>query len=313
MDCLRKLCRDEPQDFAPGIYFDVPRGTYDNIPALSATVLRKWLKYQAVPAEFANWLKEHWAEEPSEYLLIGKALDCLLLEPARFLDRFAVIPEDAPRKPSSAQLRAKNPGAISREQMAWWNDFSGQAVGKEILSADQNIACLRMMDALREAPAAYGVFEHCRKAVLVGELWGIPSKCEIDLWHPEIPHILDLKTAADVQPAAFLYATRRYQYLEQAIFYLLMATDIPQTQDKDSFTFLAVRNSPPWSVMCYTFAPKNDLDHQLLYSARVLDMQRGAQSLLMRLAMDDFANDPDWQLLKFPEWEIRAAGAGAFG
>ena len=107
MDCLAKLCRGEPQVFAPGIYFDVPREVYDNIPALSCSVLKKWLTYQSVPGEFAHWLKEvRWLEEENDAILMGRALDCMLLEPRHFEERFAVLPLDAPRKPTDKQRGA---------------------------------------------------------------------------------------------------------------------------------------------------------------------------------------------------------------
>ena len=229
MDCLAKLCKSEPQEFAPGIYFDLSRETYDNIPALSCSVLKRWMRYESVPAEFAYWLKEErWDEEKSEFLLMGSALDCMLLEPRQFDARFAVVPNDAPPKPTIRQRNAKKPTGKTVESVAWWDEFTARAAGKAILTAEQNTACLEMMLAFNRAPAAEGVIKHCRKAVLVGVLFdGIPCKCEIDLWNPKIPHILDLKTANDVQMEAFVYAARKFQYIEQAVFYLDLAASVP--------------------------------------------------------------------------------------
>ena len=310
MECLAKLCKGEPQVFAPGIYFDVPRETYDNIPALSASVLKKWITYQAVPAEFAHWLGQRWTEAPSESLLMGSALDCMLLEPREFSNRFAVMPEDAPARPSSRQRNARKPSPASIDAIAWWDEFNERANGKAILTGALHTTVLEMMLSLRKAPTAQGVFEHCRKAVIVGDLFGIPSKCEIDLWNPNIPHILDLKTANDVRPEAFVFAARKFQYIEQAIFYLDLAATV--SKDKDVFTFAAVRNSEPWSVMFYTFAPQAVPDHQVIYTRMGETLEIAAQSLVRHLDADDFANPPDWQFMEFPAWQVRQAAFTEF-
>ena len=213
---------------------------YDNIPALSCSVLKKWLTYESVPGEFAHWLKEErWVEEKSESILMGSALDCMLLEPREFEARFAVVPEDAPPQADhSADAMPKNPARQAEEAIAWWDEFNARANGKAILTAEQNTNCLEMMLAINRAPAAQGVFKHCRKAVLVGEMFdGIPCKCEIDLWNPKIPHILDLKTANDVRPEAFVYAAGKFQYIEQAVFYLELAAAVPAGARQGCFHF----------------------------------------------------------------------------
>jgi PDDEXK-like uncharacterized protein DUF3799 len=309
MDCLAQLCKIAPTYIAPGIYFDFPRDVYDNVPALSASVLKKWLIHQSVPGEFSHWLKEErWIEEESDAVLIGRALDCMLLESGRITERFAVLPEDAPRKPTKTQRAAKKPTAAAQAAIEWWAEFNEAAKGKAILTAEQHRSCLKMMEAVESAPAAEGVFEHCRKAVLVGHLFGgIPCKCEIDLWNPKIAHILDLKTARDVRPGAFAWAAREFQYLEQAVFYLGLAAGVPDSESKEVFTFATVRNSVPWSVMFYSFAPMADPDHQVIYTRMCQILEEGAQSLLQHLEAGDFTNNPDWQLIKFPPWQVRQA------
>lgn len=309
MDCLKKLCRSVPVEVEPGIYFDVPRDTYDNIPALSATALKKWIALASVPEEFAAWLTERWSEPPTDALTCGSALDCMLLEHQRFAERFAVMPNDAPRRPTLLQRHAKKPSAETARAVDWWEDFEESAAGKTVLTADQHTACLEMMLALRKAPAAQGVFEHCRKAVLVGELWGIPCKCETDLWNDRIPHMLDLKSSKDVRPHVFVRDANSYQYIEQAVFYLSLAEAIGI--EKDVFTFLAVRNVKPWSVMAYNFAPAAVSDHQIIGSRIAEVIESAARELVRRLEKDDFLNDPDWQFLEFPKWQVNAASFGA--
>ena len=88
---LSALCHGDPLPFEPGIHAGVSREAYDRIPALSATVLKKWLSLGEIPSEFAYWMRTRWEETPSEAMLLGSALDCQLLD-GDFLNRFAVAP-----------------------------------------------------------------------------------------------------------------------------------------------------------------------------------------------------------------------------
>jgi PDDEXK-like domain of unknown function (DUF3799) len=309
MDCLAKLCKTEPAVVAPGIYFDMPRAVYDDIPALSASALKKWLSLSTVPGEFAAWLVQRWTEPESEPIATGRALDCMLLEPNRFEERFIITPDDAPRRPTALMRNAKKPSAETLRAIDWWAEFDEAAAGKTILTKAQNTNCLEMMLSLRREEASRGAFERCRKAVLVTELWGIPCKCETDLWNENIPHILDLKTAMDVRPDVFVRAATRFQYIEQAVFYLSAAEALGIA--KEVFTFLVVRNSKPWTVMGYNFAPATIPDHHVIGSQTFEALKEAAAELVRRLELDEFANEPDWQFLRFPAWQVSAASYAA--
>jgi PDDEXK-like domain of unknown function (DUF3799) len=303
------LCRpDGPvASLETGVYRGLDRLVYDSIPALSATVLKKWLVLGAIPSKFAYWLKERWQEVPSEALLIGGALDCSLLEPKDFHLRYAVIPENAPRRPDSRKRNAKNPSEDTIAAIAWWDKFNAEAQGKRILSVAQHEICLRMRDAIQAAPSIEGVFDHCQKVVIVGELFGFPAKAEIDLWNPSIAHIFDLKSTADVLPDGFAYAASvKFGYVEQAVFYLELARACGHLT-KEAFTFIAVENAAPWTVRPYPFTPFEDSDHWALYDATRTCLRLAAERLARRLEANDFRDDQDWTPLKFPEYVIRQA------
>ena len=120
---------------------------------------------------------------------------------------------------------------------------------------------------------------------------------------------MDLKTAEDVRPDLFVRAAGRYQYIEQGVFYLALAAALGI--EKDVFTFLTVRNSKPWSVMAYNFAPDAEPDHQIIGIRTADALKEAAEDLVRRLEEDDFVNDPDWQFLRFPDWQVRAASFGS--
>ena len=57
----------------------------------------------------------------------GQMRDCWLTEGEQaFRDRYVVIPADAPKRPSSAQLKAKKPSADTLDAIAYWSLFEGK-------------------------------------------------------------------------------------------------------------------------------------------------------------------------------------------
>lgn len=296
------LCKSTPIDFKPGIYFDVPRETYDCIPALSATVIKKFLTFATRPRKFAHWLTHRWAEPTTEALLMGHALDCLLLESSHFEDHFLVIPDDAPPRPSNRLRTAKKPSPNTIAAIAYWDKFQKQAAGKDVLSLEQYVTCVNMRHALQEAPTAAGVFEHCRKAVLVGTLFGQPVKAEIDLWNERTPHIMDVKKAIDVSPNGFFHAIQRFGYFEQATWYLLLAQALGIK--KESFTFLTVEDEEPWCVAPHVFAPYEDEKHSEIFEAIEACFENAVEEIVRRLESRNFQDDHDWKLIRVPQWYL---------
>jgi hypothetical protein len=295
------LCKSIPVDIKPGIYFDMPRETYDSIPALNATVVRKFRTLATRPSKFAHWLIHRWAEPISDALLMGDALDTLLLNGAHFDDRFAVIPETAPRKPDIRQRQAKNPSSARVAAIAYWDKFQKQAEGKHFLSADQYQVCLMMRRALHEADSTH-VFDHCRKAVLVGTLFGYPAKAELDLWNEQVPHIMDLKKSIDVSPEGFFYAIHKYGYFEQATWYLLLAQSLGF--EKDSFSFVTVEEEEPWCVQTHSFAPRKDPKHDMIFRALEARLERIVNEIVDRLETRNFQDNQEWKLIECPEWYL---------
>ena len=177
-----ELCRGEAvQNIGPGIYQHIPRTTYDNIPAMSSSVIKKWLRLQSTPSVFKYWLDNRWDETPTESLLIGSALDCMRLD-GLFSAMFTTVPPDAPRRPSKSQVNAKKPSPETLGAIAWWDKFQKENQGKTLLSTDQLRRVIGMNKALGANLGLDGVFQHCKKSVLVGEIDNWPAKAEIDLW-----------------------------------------------------------------------------------------------------------------------------------
>jgi hypothetical protein len=306
-DPFAKLCRGEPQPMKPGIHFDVLRADYDNIPALSCTALKKWLECADFPSRFAKWLERRWTEAPTESLLIGSALDCMMLNGNCFDRCFAVVPEDAPARPSKRTRNAKKAAPASLEAIEYWDKFLAAAEGKQILSAGQYAAVARMQQSLAEAECAAGIFVHCRKAVVVAELFGFPCKCEIDLFLEKSEHLWDLKSSRAVCPeSAFARAALEFGYDCQATFYLLMA-QAAGLSEKKIFNFVAVENEEPWTPAVYSFLPYADVYHREIFEACRLRLAHAAGALVTRLERDIFRDPADYRPIRFPQYAVARA------
>jgi exodeoxyribonuclease VIII len=297
------LCRGTPTLHEPGIYTGLSRERYDNIPALSATVIKKWGRRYSVPSVFKHWLKTRWDEPQTEALLLGSALDCLRLEREFFNHRYTTVPPDAPKRPSKVQINAKKPSPETLSAIAFWNKFNEENSNKTILTNDQMALIHGMDHALEKSPATDGLFANCSKVVLVGEVYGLPAKAEIDLWNPRTEHIMDIKTAVDVSMSGFLQSVDRFDYLVQAAWYLLLAQSL--NFDKQVFDFVAVGNEEPYPVKVHPFiCDGSQLKHSLLFTAVRQKVKRDAFSLMDVLADGKFEDDPDWHPMEFPEWFI---------
>jgi len=285
---LAALCHGEPVPFKPGVYREMPRLIYDRIPAFSCTALKKWISLGEIPSEFAYWMQMRWDETPSEAMIIGNALDCLLLDDL-FSAKYAVAPEGDRRTTAGK---------------AQWNAFQAAHKGKTVLTASQFDKVDTMAESVRRAPALDGVFDNCKKVVLCGELWGYPAKAEIDLFTPDSEHLLDLKTARDVSARWFSKAFLDLGYDYQASFYLALAQACGLK--KRTFDFITVKNEAPWTCKVHAF-DIDDPDHRIFFDACLLKLARAAGSITTRLERNNFTDSQDWELLQLPEWALHQA------
>jgi len=285
---LSALCQGEPVPFYPGVTPGMPRETYDRIPALSCTVLKKWLSLGEIPSKFAYWMRTRWEETPSEAMLIGNALDWRLLG-SLFSSKYAIAPK-LDRRTTAGKLA--------------WQGFKSANKDKIVLTADQGEKVEAMAESVRTAETADGILSNCKKMVLCGELWGFPCKAELDLFTPNSEHILDLKTTRDVSEDWFGKAFIDLGYHYQASFYLALAKACGL--DKTCFDFLCVENEAPWTCMVHCF-DLEDFDHRLLYDACLIRLERAATEIAARLETNNFTNSKDWKPVKVPEWALHQA------
>lgn len=228
---------DQPQAF-PGL----PREAYDELPGWNASLLKKVWNYTEAHAwaEFINPSREE--SEEQERFLIGNLLHCRLLEPELWNDRYVVIPDDAPPRPTEKQLLKEEPRTKTTKayeewseiqmRKAWWASFDLQHNQKQIITPRQQLAGDALAQAVLKHPVLGPRFLPTEQNRAGNELtltWidfktGSRCKCRIDALRvlPDCLWIGDLKSAQDARPGpdGFGRAAANFNYLLSAAFYL---------------------------------------------------------------------------------------------
>lgn len=194
--------------------------------------------------------------------LDGRALHCAILEPSTFLQRYCVLPADAPR--DLRHLRdAKQPSASTKEAIAWWDEWEARSAGRITLSADDYDLKMATASAIRQHPALRGYFDAAGQFELsvfaTDPDTGVEVKCRPDLMLNIGGYrvVLDPKSTDDARPEYFQPSAYKYGYFQQDAFY----TDVCEWAGSpiDLFLFIAFEKEEPFGVKVYEVSD-NDID-----------------------------------------------------
>lgn len=207
--------------------------------------------------------------------LEGQLAHCAILEPGKFDKRYAVLPADAPRRPTDAQWNAKKPSPESVAAMEWWTAWNEQAAGRVIITHEQRETALRQGESVRRLPdvaeaLASGAPE--QSAYWIDPDTGVLCRCRPDWVHPAGDAgviLLDVKTCGDASPDEFARQIARKRYHVQDAFYsdgYARAAGV----DVLAFIFVAVESEYPFAASAVMldepsrdagrFAYRRDLD-----------------------------------------------------
>lgn len=223
--------------------------------------------YKAIDAVNASFIKRfakcpasaHLQMETTRNMVIGSAVHALALEGEEsFMRQFTVAP--------SCDRRTK-------DGKAQWAEFQEANAGKELLTADELEIVNGCVKSLRAHPLASLMLAETEGRPEVTLTWedettGLPMKARLDrLPLPDKRTIVDLKTASDATLKGFTRQMVNLAYDLQAAVYMngSQACSI----DCDSFVFIAVQNSAPYTVSVTAIGSEwlswaqNEVDRQL--------------------------------------------------
>jgi exodeoxyribonuclease VIII len=236
----------DPFTFEPGHYPDMAAEDYHAAESISASGAKKILKS---PAHYRFMRTK--PNEPTPQMQFGTVCHDGVLEPATLLDRVVCVPEDAPNKPTAAQLRALKPAPSTLEAIAFWSAFRERSVGKIILAADEFARAKRCIDAVLSHPGARYLLEGAaveHSLFWRDKLFDVPCKARLDA--RQHGGVTDLKTCADASPEGFARAIAQYDYHLQGAAYFSGCEHVLDATP-EFFAFVCVETEEPHAVACY--------------------------------------------------------------
>ncbi len=236
----------------PGTYNDISNEEYHAGPGISKSGLddinQSPEKYHALHLNPDRPQRKAKAGQ-----LEGNLAHCSILEPDQFSRRYAMTPSNAPRKPSIRQREAKKPSSETLDAIAWWDSWTEETAGAEIITSSQYDAAMRQADSARKNPDVLEVLSNGDaevSAYWIDEETGELCRCRPDWTHPvgsSSVIIMDVKTYSSADPDEFRRQAARKRYHVQDAFYS-DGYGIAAGTDVLAFLFLAIETEWPFAV-----------------------------------------------------------------
>lgn len=207
--------------------------------------------------------------EPTPAMFTGTLTHCAILEPEEWDNRYAEVPADAPKRPTSVQMNAKKPSDDTLAAISYWKLFEEQTAGREIVTADQKAQAFAMSESLRKLPdvrelLAVGQAEVSARSM--DEETGIQVRVRPDWVSPTGSGciIMDVKTCQDASPEAFARSIWNWRYHVQNALY----ADVYERASGlavHGFVFAAVEKEYPYAAAAYMLTEEDIHQGRLAY------------------------------------------------
>lgn len=235
------------------------------------------------PVLYKLWKERQLVEPEREEFRTGTLIHTAVLEPHRIKETVAVLPEDAPKRPTSAQRNAKKPSPETLEAIRFWNDFNLATQGKEVVTMAEAEALVATAKAVRANPLVSDLLAGVEGETMDTELslyWddeatGLPCRCRVDRLRRD-GILIDLKTAADASEAAFTRNAFNFRYHVQAAWYRDAANRVGR--DVKQVVFIVVEKDPPYLCNVFVCSPSFLDAGQLAYQADILRLKQCLQT-----------------------------------
>lgn len=263
MQLIRRICPGEVITEAG--QYDIPMDYYHTQdvcdgPSVSSTGLRKILLES--PADYwaySDLNPKRFEAEEVDAFTYGRAAHALLLGDDDFRARFAVVPDDAPPKPTQAQIRAAAEGRMSasaEERFSFWGPFAKENEGKTFLSEKELDDIGHIREALRANALVQVLMDgQSEQSLIWKDKTGIWLKSRLDMLSGT-GDLADLKSTSQKDPRLLYRDIRIHGYdmqLGLATMALENVLDVPFTPEvyegQRAAVLLFVYKKPPFHVM----------------------------------------------------------------
>lgn len=203
-----------------------------------------------------RYLSGQYKPTTTPTLEFGSMVHSYVLEFDKFFSEYTRVPDNAPRRPTKAQLEAKKPSDKTLEAIAWWEQFDAENKGRKIVDNDDLAALYAIRQSILSNKTARKLLADgiAESSVYFTEPeTGIDCRVRPD-WYSSRDFIVDLKTTASAAPRAFGYSAAKYRYHVQAAMYMDAMYHSFGVYPA-GFVFIAVEKEPPYVTACYLATP----------------------------------------------------------
>lgn len=231
-----------------GIVHGMPFEEYLAVDAMSQSALKEMAKS---PWHYANRVEI----KQTRPMLNGSLVHCARLEPDALSQRYVIVPEDAPKRPTDAQWAAKKSNESSQAAKEWWTAFGDEIAGRTIIPAkdfditQQQLAALnanvQIAEDMSDGHSEVSVF-------WIDPATGVYCKARPDYVRSATNGdiLTDLKSVMDESARGFGRAAARLKYHIQQAHYV-SGWQVATGRKVAAFSFAAVTNAPPVLAMPY--------------------------------------------------------------
>lgn len=263
--------------FSEGHVDGLAADVYHSIEALSSSGCKMLLRS---PAHY-RYAKDN-PTPPTESMLLGTAVHAAILEPDVFHSGYVTAPADAPKRPTSAQLGAKNPSDKTLAAIAFWQRFDAENEGKVVLDTEDATKVQHMVSAVKNHEAAAFLLQAGKSESSI--FWldktyddeGVPCKARFD-WLRDDKICVDLKTCLDASPEGFGRAVASLSYHVQAAHYWSGCEHVFNESPR-SWVWVAVESVAPYGVGVYVAEPNHLLAGMRLQRAAMERYRHGLKT-----------------------------------
>lgn len=242
---MTETATEKPQA-VPGMYPTMGWGEYAKVPAMSKSLL----EYGMLSMRHLRAARDGLiVRKETDALYFGRALHCRLLEPVRFKEEFAVLPEFEQDTPGKYK-NYKSTNEYNAKASAWSEENEGKIV---ISQGDSDL-----IEAMAKTVYAHKAVKlmHAAGGCEHSMVWtdpgtGIHLKGRMDKYCPafgrkKIPTIIDLKTCRSCDPDSLSRDVDDYGYTRQISIYMDGVKEL--TGETPDFLLIFVEKTFPHAV-----------------------------------------------------------------
>ncbi len=265
--------------------------------------LSKSVLWELDSSSLYKWRFHETPRKITDAMRWGSLIDCMTTTSELFASEYAVLPSDAPQRPTEAMMKAAKPSQTSIDRQTWWAQFDLQSEGREVIEQDWHLRAIAAKKMLTETcKASADIFAKSKSQVIVaGNVLGAKVKGLIDLAPEGEDFLADLKTVSTFSLEGFAKATANFGYHVQAGIYLNLWNSQHPNDQRTRWKLIWQDSAAPYEACVTELAPQ-DIEAGWAYAVtliqRILDATAADSWPLAFSDKESITTRPTWAAMQ---------------